>query len=366
MNKIIKMLAVCMALVMTALFVVSCGDKTNDEPNNADDNTDDTSEENEYNPYPYDDLSVFMDLPAYDDVTVTEKEIEEYTHMSLADIFSSNSLYIDTTDRGAEKWDRVKIDFTGFIDGETFDGGSAKNYYIILGSGMFISGFEEGIIGMEIGEVRDLELKFPDDYYEEFAGKDVTFSVTLREIGAPPEINDDFCQKYTYCATREELYSALREECLRNTAWETVLSRCELKETQPEEYTEYYQSFVSMFNACAEAEKMSLEDFVSQYGGYYTSYGLRAGMSLSEFYYVAKNYADSNTANDLLLYSIIRKEGLKTEGEEYDSALAELLTRYPGYSVAELEDEYGKTVVITSVMNIQVLSLLASLVTVTG
>ena len=157
----------------------------------------------------------------------------------------------------------------------------------------------------------------------------------------------------------------LREECLRNTAWDTVLSRCKLKEEQPQEYTEYYQSFVSMFNAQAQAQNMSLSDFVEMYGGYYTSYGLRAGMSLNEFYAVAKNYADSNVANDLLLYSIIRKEGLKTEGADYDSALQELLSRYPGQSAAELEEEYGKTVVITSVMNIQVLRLLASLVTVT-
>ncbi len=345
-------------LALTLTFVVSCsGPEENPDEG---DNTDDV-----YDPYPYDDLSVFMDLPAYNDVTITEKDIEKYIHLSLADVFGSNSLYIVTSDRAAQEWDRVKIDFTGYMDGETFDGGSAKDYLIVLGSDMFIPGFEEGVLGMQVGEVKDIELKFPDDYYEGYAGKEVIFSVTLKEIGAPPEVDDEFCKKYTYCSGSEEMYSMLREECLRNTAWDTVLSRCKLKEEQPQEYTEYYQSFVSMFNAQAQAQNMSLSDFVEMYGGYYTSYGLRAGMSLNEFYAVAKNYADSNVANDLLLYSIIRKEGLKTEGADYDSALQELLSRYPGQSAAELEEEYGKTVVITSVMNIQVLRLLASLVTVT-
>lgn len=357
MKKKIRTAGVLLLLFLTLISAVSCGGPK--------DGPDGGGNDEEYAPYPYDDLSVFMDLPVYNDITITEKEIEKYTNTALAEVFSSNSLYVSTSDRAAREWDRVKIDFTGFMNGETFEGGSAKDYILVLGSGMFIPGFEEGIVGMETGEAKDIDLKFPDNYYEELAGKEVTFSVTLKEIGEPPETDDEFCKKYTYCETSTELYSMLRDECLRNTAWDTVLNRCELKEKQPDEYSEYYQSFVSMFNAQAEAQKMSLADFVKKYGGYYTNYGLRAGMSLNEFYAVARNYADSNVANDLLLYSIIRKEGLKTEGEAYDSALNELLSRYPGKSVEALEEEYGKTTVITSVMNIQVLRLLASLVTVT-
>lgn len=115
------------------------------------------------------------------------------------------------------------IDFVGSVDGVEFEGGKAENYELIIGSGMFIPGFEEQMVGMEKGEIRVIKVKFPDEYTEELAGKDAEFKVTLHDIKErkTPEINDDLAKKYGESkkiigiATVEDLDKALREEIYR-------------------------------------------------------------------------------------------------------------------------------------------------------
>lgn len=82
----------------------------------------------------------------------------------------------------ASNGDIVKIDFVGTMDGQTFSGGSATDQIVELGAGMYIEGFEEGIVGMKKGETKAVSMKFPESYYEELAGKDVTFNITVKAI----------------------------------------------------------------------------------------------------------------------------------------------------------------------------------------
>jgi trigger factor len=114
------------------------------------------------------------------------------------------------------------IDFEGSVDGVLFDGGSAQNYELVIGSGMFIPGFEEQMVGMEKGEVRIVKVKFPDEYTPELAGKDADFKVTLHDIKErkTPEINDDLAKKYgeskkIAISTLEDLNKVVREEIYR-------------------------------------------------------------------------------------------------------------------------------------------------------
>ena len=114
------------------------------------------------------------------------------------------------------------IDFEGSVDGVLFDGGSAQNFELVIGSGMFIPGFEEQMVGMEKGEVRIVKVKFPDEYTPELAGKDADFKVTLHDIKErkTPEINDDLAKKYGESkklpiATLEDLNKVVREEIYR-------------------------------------------------------------------------------------------------------------------------------------------------------
>ncbi len=114
------------------------------------------------------------------------------------------------------------IDFEGSVDGVLFDGGSAQNYELVIGSGMFIPGFEAQMVGMEKGEIRTIKVKFPDEYTPELAGKDADFKVTLHDIKErrTPEINDDLAKKYGESkklpiATLEDLNKIVREEIYR-------------------------------------------------------------------------------------------------------------------------------------------------------
>ncbi len=83
---------------------------------------------------------------------------------------------------GAQNGDTVIIDFAGYKDGVAFDGGMATNYPLVLGSGQFVPGFEEQLVGMEKGETRDINITFPENYYPELAGADVVFTVTVNDI----------------------------------------------------------------------------------------------------------------------------------------------------------------------------------------
>ncbi len=115
------------------------------------------------------------------------------------------------------------IDFVGSVDGVEFEGGKAENYELIIGSGMFIPGFEAQMVGMEKGEVRIVKVKFPDEYTPELAGKDAEFKVTLHDIKErkQPEINDELAKTYAESkkiqgvSTIEDLNKILREEIYR-------------------------------------------------------------------------------------------------------------------------------------------------------
>lgn len=114
------------------------------------------------------------------------------------------------------------IDFEGSVDGVKFDGGSAENYELVIGSGMFIPGFEEQMVGMEKGEIRIVKVKFPEEYTPELAGKDADFKVTLHDIKErrAREINDDLAKEYGKTRklsinTVEDLNKLLREEIYR-------------------------------------------------------------------------------------------------------------------------------------------------------
>lgn len=118
-------------------------------------------------------------------------------------------------ERPVEDGDEVKLDFAGFLGDEQFDGGTAENYTLKIGSKTFIPGFEEQMIGMTIGETRDLNITFPADYQEEkLAGKDVIFKVTVHEISVEelPEFDDEFVQDTSEFTTVAEYTAAIRAD----------------------------------------------------------------------------------------------------------------------------------------------------------
>ena len=142
---------------------------------------------------------------------VTDEDIEhELSHMQ-----EHNSRLISIDDRPVEKGDITTIDFEGFVDGKAFEGGKAEGHELEIGSNTFIPGFEDQIIGMKIDEEKDIQVKFPEEYFsKELAGKDATFKVKLHEIKKKelPKLDDEFAKDVSEFDTLDELKKSIKEK----------------------------------------------------------------------------------------------------------------------------------------------------------
>lgn len=142
---------------------------------------------------------------------VTEKDIEE----ELKNMAERNARMITVTDRAAQKGDTTVIDFVGSVDGVEFEGGKAENHELELGSNTFIPGFEDQVEGMKPEEVKDINVKFPEEYFsKELAGKDAVFKVTLHEIKTKelPKIDDEFAKDVSEFDTIKELKADIKSK----------------------------------------------------------------------------------------------------------------------------------------------------------
>ena len=141
--------------------------------------------------YPEVTLGQYKGLKAAKDVTTaSDEEVEEEVEKAR----KQNARKVSVEDRPAQLGDTVNIDFDGFLEGERFDGGKSEGYELELGSGSFVPGFEEQVVGMQIGEEKDLDITFPEHYVEHLAGKAVVFKVKLNGItySELPELDDEF------------------------------------------------------------------------------------------------------------------------------------------------------------------------------
>ena len=142
---------------------------------------------------------------------VSDEDINhELSHMQ-----EHNSRLISIEDRAVENGDITVIDFEGFVDGEAFEGGKAEGHELEIGSNTFIPGFEDQIIGMKIDEEKDVNVKFPEEYFsKDLAGKDATFKVKLHEIKKKelPELDDEFAKDVSEFDTLEELKKSIKEK----------------------------------------------------------------------------------------------------------------------------------------------------------
>ncbi len=161
--------------------------------------------------YPEVTLGQYKGLKAPKDVTeVSDEEVEE----ELEKARKQNARKISVEDREAQMGDTANIDFDGYLNGERFDGGKAEGYDLELGSNSFVPGFEEQVVGMKIGEDKDLDITFPETYVENLAGKAVVFKVKLNSLTYPelPELDDEFAKDVSEFDTLEEYKADLRKK----------------------------------------------------------------------------------------------------------------------------------------------------------
>ena len=146
---------------------------------------------------------------------VSDKDIED----ELNKMAEKNSRLVSVEDRAVKKDDIAVIDFEGFVDDKPFDGGKAKNYELTIGSNTFIPGFEDQIIGMKIDEEKEINVKFPDEYFsKDLSGKDAKFKVKLHEIKVKelPKIDDEFAKDVSEFETLSELKNNIKEKFEKN------------------------------------------------------------------------------------------------------------------------------------------------------
>ena len=298
------------------------------------------------------------------DTSVTEEEIDTEIGYKLKEYEAPEQI----TDRAAEDGDTVNIDFEGKMDGETFNGGSAEGYTLVLGSGSFIEGFEDGLVGVKPGEKVTLDLKFPEEYPNnpDLAGKDVAFDVTLNYIHGEtitPELNDEFVVSLglddvkTVDAYREYVRGYLTEgkisdaeSSMRNELVEKAVANAQVKEL-PEELVEQYKNeYTSYYSEYAQYFGMELEDFLTQYMN---------NMTVEDLEKEARTYGEDAAKHMLVICAIAKAEGLDNTDEGYDEKLADYAEQNNFDSVETFEETYGKEYLKQVIINERVFDFLA-------
>ncbi|MEF2920056.1 MAG: trigger factor [Acutalibacteraceae bacterium] len=158
-----------------------------------------------------------VDINDYAGIKVTPKSTEvteELINEEIDKVRDRNSRLVTVEDRPAENGDSTVIDFEGFVDGVAFDGGKAENFTLVLGSGQFIPGFEDQIIGKNTGDEFTIDVTFPQEYQENLAGKDAQFKIKLHEIKAKelPEFDDEFVKDVSEKETVDEYKEEIKEK----------------------------------------------------------------------------------------------------------------------------------------------------------
>lgn len=327
--------------------------KTDDAEETESDNTEDTSEDT---PTTAElmagiDVEKCVTLGVYKGVTV-EKTIQSVTDEDVQnEIDNALANYPVEVDQAAKEGDTVNIDYVGKIDGEEFDGGSDQGADLKLGSGKFIDGFEDGLIGARKGETRTLNLTFPEDYTQDLAGKAVEFTVTVNAVKEPlSEPTDqwvaDNIEGYDNIADykagirseQEESNEQTAENQVRYAAWTQVIDNCTINE--------YPETLVEVGKKLYEQQ---VETYAKYAGMELDAYIESSGLTQEEYQSNMEEYGKNVAAQALVCQAICDKEGFAIGDDDYQKALQDMLTEY-GCTEDELIQTYGQDNVEQSIM----------------
>lgn len=327
--------------------------KTDDAEDTESDNTEDTSEDT---PITAElmagiDVEKCVTLGDYKGVTV-EKTIQSVTDEDVQnEIDNALANYPVEVDQAAKEGDTVNIDYVGKIDGEEFDGGSDQGADLKLGSGKFIDGFEDGLIGARKGETRTLNLTFPEDYTQDLAGKAVEFTVTVNAVKEPlSEPTDqwvaDNIEGYDNIADykagirseQEESNEQTAENQVRYAAWTQVIDNCTINE--------YPETLVEVGKKLYEQQ---VETYAKYAGMELDAYIESSGLTQEEYQSNMEEYGKNVAAQALVCQAICDKEGFAIGDDDYQKALQDMLTEY-GCTEDELIQTYGQDNVEQSIM----------------
>ena len=256
----------------------------------------------------------------------TDKDIEhELGHMA-----ERNSRLVSIEDRPVEKGDITTIDFVGSVDGVEFEGGKAENHELEIGSNTFIPGFEDQIIGMKIDEVKDIKVKFPDDYFsKDLAGKDAVFKVTLHEIKKKelPKIDDEFAKDVSEFDTLDELKNSIKEKLDTEN---TEKAKYETEEEAIKTVCDNTKLDIPNGMIELEIDNMikDMENRLSYQGLNLNQYLQIMGKTEAEIRDNFKEQAERNIKSRLVLEAIVKAEKIEATPEEIDEKIKEMAKQY--------------------------------------
>lgn len=267
--------------------------------------------------------------------TVKDEELDAEINRLL----DRNARKVNVEGRSAQNGDIANIDFVGTVDGVKFDGGEAEGFDLTLGSGQFIPGFEDQVVGMNIGEKKDVNVTFPENYQAEaLKGKAAVFAVTLNALQTKelPELTDEFIKDATGSATVEEYKAKTKErlqkqadrranDATENSILEAIAANAEAEIPQAMIEREI-DSLVQKFEYQLMYQGLKLEDYLNF-----------LKVSLADF---RKNYeeqAKKNVMSQLIISHIVKEEKIEATAEEVDAKVAEQAA-----SVGKETEEYKK------------------------
>ncbi|OYP60195.1 trigger factor [Lachnotalea glycerini] len=289
------------------------------------------------------DYSKYVTLGNYKGIEVTKQTVEvtdEDVEAQIQSVLSQNATTQEITDRDTvEEGDVANIDYEGLLDGVAFEGGTAQGQDVTIGSGTFVPGFEDQLIGAKVGDSLSINVTFPEEYQsEDLAGKDVVFNVTLNSINmsVSPELTDEFVQGISESQTVDEYRQSVLEDLTKSKEeeakytkqsdiWTAIKDNCEIKGYPQELVDKYKEQITTNYGSYAEQSGVELDEMMTNY----------FGKSVEE-------YAKDIAAEEMIFKMIVQDADLKVTDEEFNEKASELATNYGYESADAFIEAYGK------------------------
>ncbi len=269
---------------------------------------------------------------------VTEEELEQELKL-----MQQRNARIESVDEAAREGDTVILDFEGSIDGELFEGGAAESYALKLGSGAFIPGFEEQLVGIKAGESRDVNVTFPEDYgADDLAGKDAVFKCTVHEVKVEelPELDDEFAKDVSEFDTLEELKADIKEKMGIEKAQSALAA---MKEAVVRKIAEAAELPVPQGLLEQELNDMqtTMENQLRQQGLNLETYLQIFGKTMQEFRDDMMDGAKKRVENRMVVRAVADQEDFEIEQEAVDAQIADMAQQFglPEDKIREIIEE---------------------------
>jgi len=339
-----RVLAILMAVSMMAAMLIGCGEE------GANLNSIDASKY----------VTTLFDYKGVELAAAKEVIDDEYIDSYIDFILSQYPNYVEVTDRPVGYGDTANIDYVGKdMEGVAFEGGTAQGYDLVIGSGMFVPGFEDGLVGANVGDTVDVELTFPENYHNaDLAAQDVVFTVTINKITTPEpaELTDEFVTQFGNTSVEEfrnsvvialeDSANATFENELQKQIIDIILEECEFTEEVPEALYNYYKDQIyANFEAYAANYGIDVDTYVSQ-----------SGMTKEEFEENLTTGATESAREALVCKMIADKEGISVSDEELEQGIQENYMNFgyatpEEYKEAENVEDYRDYLLTAKVLN---------------